>query len=266
MRGFTEASFTSAACSYILPSELPVHPLSRISPSKFHLFRECRLRACLESNRLNAMLPVSPSAHFGTIIHKVIEMTVKEDKNTADSFEECWQRCLKSENNKMKNSWLERHLVPLENSISGYGLKKHQCYLLIKNIINNKRIAWKEKRPKGLGREVWLETRDKIAGGFVDAIISTPRGDVIVDYKTGNIFENADIYRKVIKETYKNQLRLYAAIYNSVFGIWPISLKIGGVDGILYEIDYDKNDCTSLLNEVRQILIDVNSVILEKIV
>lgn len=261
MKDFAGDSFESNESSYIVPSELPLSPLSRISPSKLHLFRECRLRACLESNRANVLLPLSPTAHCGTVIHRVLEMAVKDNEDGSGGFEECWRKSLEIENNKMKNSWLERHFVPLEESVPKYDLKKHQCSMLIKNIMKSKAIAKKKLQHKGFRRESWLETRDKIAGGFIDAIISTSRGDIIVDYKTGNIYEASHGNKLDIKKLYKDQLKLYAAIYNSAFGVWPASLQIAGIDGVLHEIDFDKDDCICLLDEVRQVWNDVNSVI-----
>jgi CRISPR/Cas system-associated exonuclease Cas4 (RecB family) len=107
---------------------------------------------------------------------------------------------------------------------------------------------------------MWLETEDKTIGGYVDAIISTSSGDHIIDYKTGNIIEkNGD--KLCVSETHKIQLQLYAAIYYSAYGIWPISLKINGIDETLYEIDFDKENCVWLLNEARLRINEINSII-----
>ena len=111
-----------------------------------------------------------------------------------------------------------------------------------------------------ISREIWLETQDKIVGGFVDAIISTNIGDTIIDYKTGNI-NKQDGNHGSVQEIYKIQLQLYAAIYNSAFSTWPVSLQIAGIDGTSYEIDFDQEDSISLLNEAYDMIIKINLII-----
>jgi len=254
---------TIAISSYFKPDVLPVAPLIRVSPSKFQLFRDCRLRACLESNRFPRLLPRSPSARCGTVIHRIIEAAAKRRINEEDDFEECWNRYIMIEEKEMVDSWIERHLVPLKKSTAKYELKKYQCLLAIKNVFNKTRSHVAYDLINRISNEIWLETQDKIVGGLVDAIISTNTGDIIIDYKTGSITKLNRNYESV-QEIYKIQLQLYAAIYNSAFGIWPISLQIAGIDGTSYEIDFDQKDCTSLLNEAYHIVTEINSMIADK--
>lgn len=245
---------------YLLPSALPISLLSRISPSKFHLFRECKLRACLESNKIQGLLPQSPSMHCGTVIHKIIEKTGKGEIKGDDDFERFWDKYIGFEEEKMKHSWIERHLVPLERSTPNYDLKKYQCLLTIRSI-KQRSSSTEITGPKGLAREIWLETQDKAVGGYIDAIIPTNRGDIIIDYKTGNINEQTKVHKLDIKEIYKIQLKLYAAIYNSTYRKWPISLQIVGMDGVPNEIEFDPEECANLLTEAFALLNYVNSII-----
>lgn len=251
---------TIAISSYLKPDVLPVAPLVRVSPSKFQLFRDCRLRACLESNRFPGLLPRSPSARCGTVIHRIIEAAAKKKINEEDDFEEYWNRCIMIEEKEMADSWIERHLVPLKKSTPKYELKKYQCLLTIRSMFNKTRSHAVHDHINRTSREIWLETQDRIVGGFVDAIISTNVGDTIIDYKTGNINRQDGNYGSV-QEIYKIQLQLYAAIYNSVFGTWPVSLQIVEINGTSYEIDFDQEDSVNLLNEAYHMMTTINLII-----
>lgn len=254
---------TIAISSYQKPDVLPVAPLIRVSPSKFQLFRDCRLRACLESNRYPGLLPRSPSARCGTVIHRIIEAAAKRRINEEDDFEEYWNQCIMIEEKEMADSWIERHLVPLEKSTPKYELKKYQCLLAIRSMFNKTRSHAAYNLINKISREIWLETQNKIVGGLVDAIISTNTGDIIIDYKTGRITGYNGSHESVL-EIYRIQLQLYAAIYNSSFGIWPVSLQIVGIDGKSYEIDFDQKDCISLLNEAYHRVTEINSMIADE--
>lgn len=254
------------AFTYILPSILPIAPLSRISPSKFHLFRNCKLRACLESNRVSRLLPRSPSSYCGTVIHNLIGKANSRELNKED-FDKIWDNCIEKEEKQMMGSWMEMHLIPLKESIPNYELKKHECLIAVKKILSKESTSsFIMAMQKRKSQEVWLESRDRTVGGYIDAIISTDKGDIIVDYKTGNVIEPEDVDgKREISEMYRIQLKLYAALYNSVYGCWPTSLRIIGLDGSIYEVGFSHEECTSLLEEACQILININSIITSRI-
>jgi hypothetical protein len=214
----------------------------------------------LESNRFPGLLPRSPSARCGTVIHRIIEAAAKKKINEEDDFEEYWNRCIMIEEKEMADSWIERHLVPLKKSTPKYELKKYQCLLTIRSMFNKTRSHAVHDHINRTSREIWLETQDRIVGGFVDAIISTNVGDTIIDYKTGNINRQDGNYGSV-QEIYKIQLQLYAAIYNSVFGTWPVSLQIVEINGTSYEIDFDQEDSVNLLNEAYHMMTTINLII-----
>jgi len=217
----------------------------------------------LESNRFPGLLPRSPSARCGTVIHRIIEAAAKKKINEEDDFEEYWNRCIMIEEKEMADSWIERHLVPLKKSTPKYELKKYQCLLAIRSMFNKTRSHAAYDIINKISREIWLETQNKVVGGLVDAIISTKTGDIIVDYKTGSITKLIGNH-EAVQEIYKIQLQLYAAIYNSAFGIWPVSLQIAGIDGISYEIDFNQKECINLLNEAYHIATEINYVVADE--
>lgn len=69
----------------VLPRTPSIHPLKRISPSRFISLRECALREVWTANRQPSLLPTSPVAKLGTAIHKLLELagksTASQQKN-----------------------------------------------------------------------------------------------------------------------------------------------------------------------------------------
>ncbi|RZN33522.1 MAG: PD-(D/E)XK nuclease family protein [Methanophagales archaeon ANME-1-THS] len=251
----------------ILPPLPPLEPLKRISPSQFPIFRKCKLRAIWSSCHAQALLPLPPSARLGIIIHKILEKAGKGDITGEDSFNSLWLSCVQEEENDMSGSWMEKHLVPLEKSAHNFEVKKQQCILLVRNLMSAfSHQSGKADSSKRASHEVWLQTPDGKVGGYVDAIISTDAGDVIIDFKTGSIAESEEqaSFDPEVRYDYRIQAKLYAALYNSMYGKWPASIELVGLDGVPRTIPFYQEECPCLLDEARQLLNDINFVITNK--
>lgn len=248
--------------SCFLPPELPVKPIVRIAPSKFLSFMNCRLKACWESGHVDFLLPSSPAGHIGTVIHKIIETLCMSEIDGGKDFDIIWHQAVEEEEGKMKDSWLERHLVPLENSDPNFEIKKQQCKMIVERMIRGSThrgsVAHFQKVNR---REVRLQTADGKIGGYIDAIISTDRGEVIEDFKTGSIFEPGQGSDSLINKQYELQLKLYAALFYSTYSKWPASLEIVGMDGTAHSIEFTPEECSSLLMMAYHLLEEVNLVI-----
>lgn len=249
--------------SDFLPPELPVKPLTRIAPSKFLSFMNCRLRACWESAHVDGLLPSSPASHIGTAIHRVIESIGRSEIDIGTNFDLIWRKYIEEEEQKIKDSWIEQHFVPLSNSDPNYEVKKRQCKMIVDRMIcrsvHKSEISCLSEEN---GNEVWLQTDDGKVGGYVDAIISRDRGEVIEDFKTGSIFESGqEGADSLINRQYELQLKLYAALFHSTYKKWPKSLEIVGLDGIAHCIEFTPEECSTLLKEAYDILNETNLII-----
>jgi len=250
----------------MLPPMLPLRPLERISPSQFPIFRKCKLRAIWSSCNAQALLPLPPLARLGIVIHKILEKAGKGEIPGDNSFYLAWISCVQQEENKMSSSWIEKHLVPLEKSVRNYEVKKQQCLLMVRNLVpttpHPSAIADSRKRAS---HEVWLQTPNGKVGGYADAIVSTDAGDVIIDYKTGAIVESGHgASGSEVRYDYQIQAKLYAALYNSMCGKWPASIELVGLDSISRTIPFRQEECSSLLDEARELIYRINSVISSK--
>lgn len=243
-----------------LPPGLPVMPLVRITPSKFQSFMNCRLKACWESGHAGGLLPSSPAGHIGTVIHKIIEIVGKNEIDADTDFELIWRQSVEEEEKKMRNSWIERHLVPLEISDPHFDIKRRQCRLIIERMIreSTRKESMSDFQNES-GKEVWLQTEDGKIGGYIDAIISTEKGEIIKDFKTGSIFEPGQQGSDLpINKQYELQLKLYAALFNSAYAKWPASLEIVGLDGAIHPVEFAPEECLNLLITACRLLDEVN--------
>ena len=53
--------------------------INRISPSQFYSMKNCAYKSLLaEAFEKKPLIPISPAAYFGTVLHKILELIAKE--------------------------------------------------------------------------------------------------------------------------------------------------------------------------------------------
>lgn len=234
----------------------PLVPIKRISPTRFLSFKSCYLKGVWESNNSPSLLPTSPYAIIGKIIHKIMEYVGEGKIETNESFEEKWGLLIRQEEEKLSNSWLESHLVPLSSSIRNYDEKKELCRLLVKSSFkSNSHSNLKYEILPTTKHEIWLQTDDGICVGKTDFIKTLDNFVEIIDYKSSEIID-----LKVLNE-YGIQLKLYGALYHETYGIWPSSLIIMLINNERIEVPFTTDECKDLLNHVREVFHGVNNII-----
>ena len=235
---------------------LGIKPVSRISPSRYYSFTICRLKEILAANRKFPLLPVSPAARIGSVVHKIIEIANTSGIENEKRFNDLWQIEINKCEESMINNPIEKHMVPLEETASNYEIKKLMALKMISSIFNE---DWKKvPNQKEKFHEKWLETKDKRIGGKIDQIQKTTEGAVIIDYKTGNVVNGIN---GELKEDYILQLKLYAGLYYENFKTWPVKLLLAGIDQSLHEIPFSPSECKVLLDQARNLLSETNNLI-----
>lgn len=231
-------------------------PISHISPSLFSSLKECLLRAVWIHNQIPGLLPISPSARLGTVVHQIIEISAGHVMDEAD-FLKLWDLFVLDQEEQMRNSWFERHLVPLDTTASDFHVKRKQCFLLLRARDNKARSI--KPNSSSEFHEHWLRSKDGLVMGKVDEIRFGEGGATIIDYKTGNIFGQS-VATEILSE-YEEQLKLYAALFYEEYEQWPSDLIVVGLDGRNHHIGYEKNECLALLEESKDLLRRVNKII-----
>jgi CRISPR/Cas system-associated exonuclease Cas4 (RecB family) len=248
--------------------ETNLSPLARISPSRFIELEECALRGAIAASNISRLLPGSPNARLGSIIHKMFELASKRLINDAASFNEKWNETLAQTEAAMASGGLEEHLVPLELHVKNFEVKKNLCLLGIKKLLQLRTMEPLYKdQPRttsstaGIsGSELSFETQDKKVGGVIDAIHYGEHGVEIIDYKSGTIVEETPA-GAIIKKAYQVQLKIYASLYYLKTGSWPVKLKLLGINQQVFDVPFTPEECLLLIEQVKQKLEEINGLL-----
>jgi CRISPR/Cas system-associated exonuclease Cas4 (RecB family) len=181
-----------------------------------------------------------------------------------EAFQKLWNHCVHEQEEQMGKSWFERHLVPLSITALDFHLKRSQCFLLLQArdlSLQARDNVTQSKKPDALKsfHEQWLQSKEGLVVGIADEIRFEREGATIIDYKTGNI-SGQSTETEVLSE-YKEQLKLYAALFHEEHGEWPYDLIVISLDGRSHHIDYEENECLILLEEAKNMLRRLNSII-----
>lgn len=241
---------------------MKLKPINRISPSRFSSLKKCRLKEVFRANKQENLLPVPPNAWLGRVIHSVLENAVKQNISNQKDLLVLWNETIKYVEDEISNHKISRHFIPLSNSANYFEVKKRQCINTVRKLTETEKAPQKVSHGGERGKvEHWLESKNGKVAGIVDRIFETDSGGVIIDYKTGSIFEE-NHNGAVIKDEYQAQLKLYAALYYEQFGCYPHKLQIIGLDGEKHEIHFSPEECCTLLQEAQDILVETNNTIL----
>jgi len=246
----------------ILPPPPPITPIKHISPSRFITFKSCPLKGVWASNNDFSLLPSSPNAVMGRVIHTIMEYVGSGKLITEDDFEKVWSLTIQHEEEKLLRSWTEKHFVPLRSSIRNYDEKKALCWLVVQQNPRHKIYHEKQLKISTIqleSNESWLKTPDNICIGRADLIRESNGHVEIIDYKTTDNINPEKL------EDYAVQLKFYAAIYHAQYKKWPSSLKIILNNGQSINIPFTKDECKGLLESVYEIYNKTNNIINENI-
>lgn len=242
----------------------PLRPLEAISPSQFSGLQACALSGVWAANRVHRPLPASPAARLGTIAHRLLEDAGRGllDDPSPAGVERRWDELLAGANEAMANSWLDRHLVPLSESVADFEVRKLRATRLARE------LALSATRDLALavgnhrsGHEMVVSTPDGRATGRIDAVVAGPDGLVIRDYKSGAIYQEYSANTSTLKEAYSTQLKLYAAVFAAMTGEWPVRLEVVPVAGEPEEVPFSPAEAEQLLLEAVRLLDAVNGVL-----
>jgi hypothetical protein len=171
-----------------------------------------------------------------------------------------WLKLVEIAEGEMRGSWLERSLVPLSKTVPQYEVRK------IRACIKAAEVAKESVRqPQTSGTlapnrfESWVETPDGLVGGSIDQVKETGGGAILRDFKSGHVINiETQSAGPEVKEEYKLQLKLYAALFASKHGRWPVKLEVVPLQGPTREIPFDAGECNQLLEEAVSLLNGLN--------
>lgn len=248
----------------ILDFTLPLRPLAMVSPSQYERLKRCALQGTWAGSRQPSLEPIGPAAHLGSIIHQILEEAASGRfwPEVAASMSERWEELVADTERSMKDSWLERHLVPLRSSVAGYEVRMRMALArasqLAQRLDGGSRDVTLDRAPRG--SELWVENADRSVGGRIDRVEMSAAGAIIQDFKSGRITEDSATqgHSRVISD-YESQLKLYAALYAEQTGSWPVAIELVPLEGTPIRINVDRAACLELLRDAVAVRARVNS-------
>jgi len=228
--------------------------IKRISPSQFYSMKNCAYKLLLaEAFDKKPLLPLSPNAYFGTVLHKILELIAKGIIKSEDDFNFEFDNQVKVLEEDLKQKGFE-FILPLKVKLKNFGLKKIQL---------KKHLRSESDKTTSLGNikfqsEKWFESHDKLIGGKVDLVIENETEIEILDFKTGAITQDClddegEIYSDV-KNEYKEQLKLYAYLYYENTNKFPTALSLVDLSKQKYPVEFSEQECKFLFDEAKILL------------
>jgi len=241
--------------------EINFKEIKRISPSQFYSMKNCAYKSLLaEAFDKKPLLPLSPNAYFGTILHKMLELITKGIVKNEEEFNVEFDKQVKVLEEDLKQKGFG-FFVPLKIKLRNFGLKKIQL---------KKHLQIKSEQSISSGNtkfysEKWFESQDKLIGGIIDLVIENRNKIEIIDFKTGAITQDylddeGEIYSD-IKNEYKEQLKLYAYLYFENTNEFPTDLSLVDLGKQKFLVEFSEQECKTLYEEAKSLLKSTNDCI-----
>lgn len=239
--------------------EISFRRLESVSPSQFTSMKNCSYKILLAHALKKPLLPISPNAYFGTVIHKMIERIT----NGSIPNEEVFSRVFNEEVQKMDTSLKADgfdSLTPLLGNVKDLAVKK----ILLRKFLVNKEgsTSLKQTDVKFLTEQLYKSKNGKIKGK-IDLVFENGSFTEIVDFKTGAIsvemLDDDGDKTYELKEEYKEQLKLYAYLYFETSGKFPTKLSLSGLGQQKQNVAFSEEECNRLAIEAVGLLDEVNT-------
>lgn len=245
--------------------EIVFKEIKRISPSQFYSMKNCAYKSLLaEAFDKNPLLPVSPNAYFGTVLHRMLELITKGSITNEDEFNVEFDRQVKIVERELQNKGFG-FLVPLKMKLKNYGLKKSQ----LKKHLRSEPEQPMNKNNLKFYSEKWFESKDNLIGGKVDLIVENGNYVEIIDFKTGAVTQDyLDDEGETIsdvKAECKEQLKLYAYLYFENTNNFPTNLSLVDLAKKKISVEFSEEECKTTFDEAKSLLGKTNRCVNENI-
>jgi PD-(D/E)XK nuclease superfamily len=219
-------------------------PLTTVWASRYGALRRCILRESANSGGQIPLLPQSPRAGIGTVIHKLFERAATD---AAFEFSEkavgmAWDKAIDDLEKFLTNSEYMEGMLPIARNVPNLGLMRSRTIL---RILESDRPLPKAAASVGGSKfsSGKLVSKSGSVVGVPDKFHRTSAGMAIIDFKTGL---SGDAQNS-LRGDYEIQLRIYAALFHSMTGMWPAKLELHGLDGSIHDITFSAQLCSDIL-------------------
>jgi hypothetical protein len=233
---------------------LKVNPARAVSPSFVDLLRQCMLRAGLsKAYGVEQYVLGNPKAWLGTAYHEVLAAAGNlPQKEGVQTIAQVWSTAIDKQKTRAQAHPLDYRFGEPERWL-GYHLIHAMAQVRASELYNDASASVRamdgvRKAPSGGSSEQWLTGADGRIVGRPDLI----RGDAVLDFKTGSIYEYGE--GDVVNASYVRQIYLYAFLIHETNGWWPARGVLIPMQGEPVEIDIDPATCESEVSEALSLL------------
>lgn len=187
---------------------------------------------------------------LGLIAHHILR-EAGGGKDSVSKPERKWDEIVERTNVKLRQSWVEACLYPLQSTAPMYEVLKRRTCVRANEVCSVTKAGSIGARigRRSIGYEVWVESQDGTVAGSIDKAENIDGEIVLSDLKTGSIANSAGEKRGTnVKEDYAVQLKMYAALYHQTFGRWPARLRIVPLSGATRDLEFIQTECTDLIS------------------
>lgn len=236
--------------------------LDTVAPSTFSKLKAWKAgTACALKLLWAGDPPLAPqaAAKLGDVIHNVMEAAGSNlDRDAAIRL---WNQKSMEVDTKLHDNPVTRGLSPLSRSLRNYEVRR---LMTIRMVCSLQGVSPSAGRATRVDRnyplkEKPLQSLDGLIRGKIDLVEHRADGWVLVDYKSGDVTELDDDGSSHIKESYKVQLLLYAALLKEAQNITVQKAVLKTLDGDEHEVEIDSSRADEVACEARQLLNEFNS-------
>jgi hypothetical protein len=241
--------------------EFTIKPLEYITPSRAVTLEHCVYQLLLRDAIGKELIPPSANTVFGTAIHKALELATKQYIAARADAELLIDNLLQKTEERCKQMGYS-FLTPLSRNVWHYGVKRESAIRKVLQLggtartINNNSGSPNNEPAVQVERDM-VSSRFKLRGK-VDAVFNQPDGAILVDYKTGAIFDEDEQGERHLKEAYLAQMKLYAYLHFEATGQFPGKIYLEPLAGKEVIVEINLSDCSSYAQKVDQRVDNVN--------
>lgn len=235
---------------------LRLKAIQAVSPTLVENLRKCKLSAGLSRvARIRQHVLGNPKAWLGTAYHAVLGAVGYGQEGDFDArVRDLWESATEQEYERARTHPLDKRFGPPE-WWPGYHMFAAMAVVRAREMVEetNRRIS---SNGKGCpDRASWREKKFSGAGGRIVGRPDLVRSGEVVDFKTGDVFEDE---RQEVKAAHVRQLRLYAYLVKETLGWWPRRGVLLRMAGPPVAVELDAGGCEAEAEQALHLMKEYN--------
>lgn len=241
---------------------LTIPQLSSTTPTLAETMRACFLRAGFsQAQGSRAYVLSNPKAWLGIAYHEVLEalpaIALKESESSVrERADARWKQAISRLEHQAALHSLDRRFGPALRW-KGYYLVLETLRIRVDELVELLKVRGHETETRGDESSVGASPEKAFSAlaGQLRGRIDLLRGDEIIDYKTGSLFDSdTDESEPSLKVAYLRQLHIYSYLAHEATGRWPRRGLLFPLAGPAVIVDLEPSDCQKEAEEAVNLL------------